>query len=632
MTRRSLVGTIVATALLLSWTAPAVASSKLVLSDIRVDGGVRSLDLTLTTQGLPAGAGLDPASVKAEVEGRNLPSASIEAAQSAQVAPPRVLLLVDTTGSMAGQAMSEAKQAVSTFVAQAPVDVPLGLMSYASTPRMLVAPTVDRSPILGAVTALEAQGQTALYDAVLAGVSALGGQGDRRIVLLSDGEDNKSQATLQQVLAATRNSGVTLDAVGFRTGKSVQAVLQQLAQSGRGRVHSASSAAELSTALASSVRSRATALNVRLLIPEGVRGEKTLTVTASTPQGPLTVTTPVRLGDVPVVTPERADWWGTRNALLVGLAAIGASLLLASLVLVGGGQRQRSRTQDVLDRYTTSKATVKENVRTASPVARTALELADRMVTKRKLADRSAMRLAQAAVAFTPAEWLLLQAGTSFGLVLLLVLIGWNPLIAILVGTGLGIFGPRMYLWLRAGRRQRAFADRLPDALQMAAGSLSSGYSLAQALDGLVREGSEPMATEIGKALAESRLGVPVEDTLEGIADRMASKDFRWVVMAIRVQREVGGNLGGVLTTVSATMRERAMLRRHVRGLSAEGRLSAYILIALPIALFLFMFTSRREYLEPMYTTGLGLLLIVAAVVLMAIGSFVMSRMVKVEV
>jgi tight adherence protein B len=166
----------------------------------------------------------------------------------------------------------------------------------------------------------------------------------------------------------------------------------------------------------------------------------------------------------------------------------------------------------------------------------------------------------------------------------------------------------------------------------MTAGSLSAGYSLAQGLDGLVREGSEPMATEIGRALAESRLGVPVENTLQGVADRMGSKDFSWVVMAIRVQREVGGNLGGVLTTVSATMRERAMLRRHVRGLSAEGRLSAYILLGMPVLLVTYMFTLRREYLEPMYTTALGLLLILAALVLMSIGSFVMSRIVKVEV
>ncbi len=242
------------------------------------------------------------------------------------------------------------------------------------------------------------------------------------------------------------------------------------------------------------------------------------------------------------------------------------------------------------------------------------------------------MRLARAAVSFTPAEWLLLQAGAAVGLTLVLVLLGWNLLLAALLGAASGVVGPSLYLSVRGRRRRNAFEDRLPDALQMTAGSLSAGYSLAQALDGLVREGTEPMATEIGKALAESRLGVPVESTLQNVADRMGSKDFGWVVMAIRVQREVGGNLGGVLTTVSATMRERAMLKRHVRGLSAEGRLSAYILVALPLLIGGYMLSFRRDYIEPLYTTGVGLLMLTAAVFLLSLGSFAMNRMVKVEV
>ncbi len=325
-------------------------------------------------------------------------------------------------------------------------------------------------------------------------------------------------------------------------------------------------------------------------------------------------------------------WWGSRDALFAGLVGIGVGLALLGFALLGARKSGQRRTHDLLDRYTTISAPVKEDTRTASPVARTALELAGRVVTRRNLHDKSVLRLARAAVAFTPAEWLLLQSGLALGLTLLLVLLGWNLALAAVIGVTFGVFGPSRYLAFRGGRRKKAFEEALPDALQMTAGSLTAGYSLAQALDGIVREGSEPMATEIGKALAESRLGVPVETTLEGVAERMGSKDFAWVVMAIRVQREVGGNLGGVLTTVSTTMRERAMLRRHVRGLAAEGRLSAYILLALPVSLVLFMYTARREYLEPMYTTGLGLGLLAVAVLLMSIGSFVMSRLVKVEI
>ena len=619
-------------AALLSVTSPATAA-EVSLSEVRVDADVRSVDLIVSAKGLAAATGLDPTSVVATVDGRALPTTSaVSATQLDTKAPPRVLMVVDTSGSMAGQPMTDAKQAISTFVAQAPDQVALGLLTFSTAPRLVVPPTVDRARVLGAVAALQAQGETSLYDAVRAGLAALGTAGDRRLVVLSDGGDTRSASTLEQALAATSRSGIAVDAIGFNTEESVQDVLAQVAKTGGGRVHAAASTTDLTSALSSTVREYPTALSVRVLVPSDLRGPQTLSVSVSTPGGPLTTTAPVVLGLAPVAAAPIRSWWATDQALLVGLVAIAASLLLGSLVLLGGGDRQKRRTHEVLERFTSAPGAVKQDVRSASPVARTALELADRVATKRNLTDRSGLRLARAAVSMTPAEWLLMQTGLVFALVLVLVLLGWNLLLAGIAGVLLGVFGPARYLTFRGKRRQKAFEEKLPDALQMTAGSLSAGYSLAQALDGVVREGSEPMATELGRALAESRLGIPVETTLQGVAERMGSRDFGWVVMAIRVQREVGGNLAGVLTTVAATMRERAMLRRHVRALSAEGRLSAYILVGLPVSLALFMFTMRREYLEPLYTTGLGIALIAAALVLLSMGSFLMSRMVKVEV
>jgi len=129
-----------------------------------------------------------------------------------------------------------------------------------------------------------------------------------------------------------------------------------------------------------------------------------------------------------------------------------------------------------------------------------------------------------------------------------------------------------------------------------------------------------------------ARLGVPVEDTLERVADRMCSEDFAWTVMAIRVQREVGGNLAEVLTKTASTMRERARLRRQVQVLSAEGRLSAYILIGLPIVMGTYMFLFRHSYVTPLYSTGLGLLMLTSAVVLVVLGALTMRKMIQVEV
>jgi tight adherence protein B len=307
------------------------------------------------------------------------------------------------------------------------------------------------------------------------------------------------------------------------------------------------------------------------------------------------------------------------------------SLLLVTVALLGGGrQRQRRRLHRLLHRYTTAAPQVEATAPAA--VTRSLLQVADRVAARRGVQDKLALALDRAAVTMTPGEWLLMQAGLLCAGVLVVVATGGNLLAALLVGGLLGCIAPGRVLASRGRRRQKRFEVALPDMLQMTAGSLSAGYSLAQALDGVVREGSEPMATELGRALAESRLGIPVETTLEAVATRMASRDFAWVVMAIRVQREVGGNLAGILTTVSTTMRERAMLRRHVRGLSAEGRLSAYILIGLPCFLALYMLTLRRSFIQPLYTTGIGIAMITVALLLLAIGSLLMSRMVKVEV
>lgn len=159
---------------------------------------------------------------------------------------------------------------------------------------------------------------------------------------------------------------------------------------------------------------------------------------------------------------------------------------------------------------------------------------------------------------------------------------------------------------------------------------MQSGFSLPQALDAVIREDTQPTAGEFSRALAETRIGGELETALDRVADRMDSKDLRWTVMAIRIQRSVGGNLVEVLRATGETMRERAAIRRHVRALSAEGRLSAYILIALPILIGAWLFLTRDSYMRPLYATPLGLAMMTGAVLLVAAGTVWMRNVVKV--
>jgi tight adherence protein B len=172
----------------------------------------------------------------------------------------------------------------------------------------------------------------------------------------------------------------------------------------------------------------------------------------------------------------------------------------------------------------------------------------------------------------------------------------------------------------------------VPDTLQLMSGSLAAGLSLAQSADAVTREGAEPVAGEFRRALVETRLGVPLEDALEGVAERFDSDDLRWAVMAIRIQREVGGNLAELLDTVAATMREREYVRRQVAALSAEGRLSAWVLGCLPPAFLLYLLFFNREYVLPLFADPRGIVLLAGGVLWLGVGVFWMSRLVKVEV
>lgn len=183
-----------------------------------------------------------------------------------------------------------------------------------------------------------------------------------------------------------------------------------------------------------------------------------------------------------------------------------------------------------------------------------------------------------------------------------------------------------------ASRHKTKFENQLPDTLNLLSTSLRSGYSLLQAVEAVSAEAPEPTRREFGRAMNETRLGRSPVVALKQVADRMESLDFDWAVLAISIQREVGGNLAEVLQTAADTMLQRNRLRREMKALTAEGRVSAMVLGSLPFFLFLFLFTSRREYLQPMLDSTTGLVVLAGAFGLLLIGIFWLSKIVKVDV
>jgi Flp pilus assembly protein TadB len=317
-------------------------------------------------------------------------------------------------------------------------------------------------------------------------------------------------------------------------------------------------------------------------------------------------------------------------SLIVVFACVFLAMFLAGALVIGmvHPDDRAKQLADRIERYGPRHASGPGD----SGLARLAGRLVSPVLRLGSFEARLALRLDLAGIAWNPAQWVL--AGTCASVVLALALAGLlgNVVIGAALGGLAGWLGMKLGLNFKIARRRAKFADQLPDLLQFIAGSLRSGFSLSQGLDAAVGEGTQPVAGEFSRALAESRIGIDLEGALDQVADRMESADLRWTVIAIRIQRETGGNLAEVLSKTGQTMRERSQLRRHVRALSAEGRLSAYILIALPLLVGAWLFLSRGSYMRPLYTTPLGLAMLIVGAVLMVVGTVWMRNVIKVEV
>jgi tight adherence protein B len=624
----------------LAGTAHAAVKGRIVF--VEAKQGV--LHLVFSAAGLAEGDTIDPKSVTVTLDGKAVEATAAQAGAVGATVTRRAVLAIDTSGSMnTSNRIGAARLAALAYLARVPADVEVGLITFSSRATVRVAPTKDRSKVRTAVQSLQATGDTALYDAVGLARQVLGSTGDRSILVLSDGKDEGSRTTLASNVAALRAAKIPLNAV-LLGNTGAQQSLQALSDAAGGRVVSAQAAADLTRTFEQAARASDKDLELSIKIPATFTGGEAPVTVRATAGGQEISDTVVAVNLVSSASANSPALFGPKDvkpisglfrhktAMLVGLAAlfVGLGTLLAFALngISSRPQTMRGRLRPFVDQT----GRLSQDAAQPRSVRETALGIADDIVRSRGLEENLGRKLESAGLPLKPAEWLMIHVGFALMFPLMVLLItDVNPALTI-ASVLLGIFGPLGYLALKSARRSRAFLAQLPDTLQLLAGSLSAGYSLPQAIDAVVRQGRPPISDELRKALVEARLGAPIEDALDDAADRMASKDFHWVVMAIRVQRQVGGNLAEVLTTTAATLRERERLRRQVQVLSAEGRLSAYILFGLPIAFGLYMAAVRPDYLKPLFTDPLGVVLVVGTAILLAVGGFWLRKVVTVEV
>jgi tight adherence protein B len=308
---------------------------------------------------------------------------------------------------------------------------------------------------------------------------------------------------------------------------------------------------------------------------------------------------------------------GLRSLASTGVPALALAVLLVAYVLLSPGPARVP--------FARRRPGVAAPPHPLRRVADAATKVVDRMLPKRS----------------STAPGLLAQAGVTMRHQDLAILVAVAGLVAGVVGVVLG--GPllglcfaalmplaaKVALGAKAARRRSAFADQLDDTLQLLASSLRAGHSLLQALASVSREAEEPTSEEFSRIINETRVGRELGDALEETARRMGNQDFVWIAQAIAINREVGGNLAEVLDGVAGTIRERNQIRRQVKALAAEGKLSAYILMALPFGITAFLAVANPGYIGRFTESLLGYVLIATCLVLLTVGGLWLRKVVN---
>lgn len=638
--------------------APAVAAPNpgpASISSERVTNGV--FTGTLTVRAALASVSVDPASLEATVGQKTYPVTVKSVAQAKRA----TMLVVDTSGSMGEAGMATVRTAVAAFLKDAPKDVAVGLVSFAATAGVDVPPTRDRARVQKAVNALRSRGETTLYDGVALAASGLAGYDDRSILLLSDGGDTRStKATKATATAALKRNGVRAEVIGFKTDDSDNTVLKGFAAAGGGSVAAAGNEDAVRQAFEAAAKALDSQVTFSFTPDRTVRSTQVVTLVGKANGQPFRAQTTVDFGaPAPVVTPvpsesatlspddevstvvpaqPAADEVSLQ--LLLGLVAVGLGVLgLGAALAAPLFTSNRQRRVEGIERYVTPGASVvAEKAKTVKPqaISNGLINLGDKVMEGRDSTSKTMALMERADLPLRAGEWWVIRlVATVLGIAVSMILfrggIGMT-VFAVVAGSVIGYVLPAVILRFLARRRCKKFEAQLPDVLTLVASSLSTGFSLLQALDAVSKDAAEPAAKEFSRALAETRIGADVSESLERMALRMDSVNMKWAAMAIQIQRTVGGNLAETLRTTARTLRDRESLHRHVKALSAEGKLSAYILIALPIGIFLYTMQTNREYVELLWTRPLGWAMLGGGVISLVIGTFWMRKVVDVQV
>jgi tight adherence protein B len=551
---------------------------------------------------------------------------SVTATQTGGGAPAAIGVAIDVSRSMEGAPLTAAKQAAASFVKAKRAADSMAVYSFgheANPVHGLDTDTNVLSSSLDQVTLDTVQG-TALYDSVIQAASELGGAPTltKVLVVLTDGDDT-TKTKLASAIKAAQAGNVAIEAIAI--GRGNHAALTSLARRTGGHVFAADRSAagiaavykQIGAEIRNTYRLQYTS-HADGLVPLQVslKGYSSATeqIDLSAPAAQI-----VANGGTIAKISKRSST-GLALALVIGLLVLGLVLLLVRVPRETVLARR-------LHRYTTGERVVVEERERGLSLRNLLVLRGERSFGGSAYFKRVAVLLERADMPMRAAEFVAIQAGAVLVIVLLALLFGLGIYAAIL-GVVAG-FVPHFFVRRKANARRKRFEDQLGDALSAVASSLRAGQSFQQAMSTIALDGPDPMSKEFQRVETETRLGRPADEALQSMAERLASKNFEFVVLAVNIQRQVGGSLSEILDMVSDTVRGRVQFARKVRALTSMGRASAYVLVGMPFFLAAIIFLLDRSYIRPLWAQSTGHIMVLVGLISMGMGALVCRKIVN---
>jgi tight adherence protein B len=583
---------------------------------------------------LPRPLQLTAADVQVTENGRSVRGVSLSQADGAGARDFGVVLAIDTSGSMHGQPLAAALRATRAFVRHRNPSQPVAIVSFAGKVHVIQEFTTDPAAIDQALQAVRpAGGGSRILDAAARSVELIreARMPSGSAVILSDGADRRSQTPADEVSASAVSANARVYTVGLASGQTDFGTLNLLAAGTHAEFSAATSLADLARVYAR--------LGSRLTHQYVLRYRS-----AGAPSRRMRLA--VRIAGVPGVarveykSPPASQAHGApfthsagETVWLSGGVAVAIAVVIAVLVVLALFVLLRPRTGSLRRRvaaYVGEGDPAEDVARRAAPLGGRMRKGAGRSLEKAQWWPSFIEKLEIGRVNLAPEKLLAWVAVATLALLALLTLVTGKPLMAVLA---LGVpLAARAALNRRVAKQRKLFVEQLPDNLQVMASAMRAGHSFSGALSVVVDDAPEPTRTELARVVADERMGVPVDAALAGVVRRMDSKDLEQVALVAALQRETGGNTAEVLERVTETIRDRLALRRMVQSLTAQGRMSRWVLTALPLVLLAAITLLNPAYVHPLYAEPVGQVVLGVAAAMVFCGSLVIGKIVDIKV